>query len=111
MVRKGFTLVEIMVVVMIIGVLLMIAVPQWVKIRQNARIRACADNQRVINDGKHQWLMDKNMSSGTVPTQPDLEPEFVKVWPRCPESGDYTINQADQPCECTVHGSLLPFVP
>ena len=73
--RRGFTLVEIMIVLLIIGMLAMIAVPGWMKVRQTSRETACRENRRVINDAKNQWALDKQKSTTDVPNTADLIPE------------------------------------
>lgn len=105
--QRGFTLVEIMVVVMIMGILLMIAVPSWRKVRETTRTRACQDNLRLIRDAKLQWGMDKSMGSLSVPAAADLVPEYIKKVPVCQEGGTYTFNTLGDHCECSQHGPVL----
>ncbi|MEG1552326.1 MAG: type II secretion system protein [Kiritimatiellia bacterium] len=58
MTRKGFTLVEIMIVVAIIGVLAAIAIPNFVKSRKTAQKNACIANLKQIQGGIEQALMN-----------------------------------------------------
>ena len=88
--RKGFTLVEIMIVVLIIGILLAIAVPNFVKARQNSRVQTVVGNLKQIESAKEQWAMDTGASSTATPAQADLEPNYVKKWPSGPVTGTYT---------------------
>jgi len=104
--RRAFTLVEIMIVVLIIGVILMIAVPSWMRIREKSQNTACKDNMRVIRDSKVQWGLDNNQAQSAVPAQGDLAPVHMKRFPTCPGSGTYTIGSLDEEVECSEHGEL-----
>lgn len=79
--NKGFTLVEIMIVVLIIGILLAIAVPNFVKARQNSRVQTVVGNLKQIESAKEQWAMDTGAASTATPTSADLEPTYIKKWP------------------------------
>lgn len=63
-IRSGFTLVEIMIVVSIIALLAVIAVPSFLKARQNARQSACINNMRLIDHAKEQWATSCNHNNG-----------------------------------------------
>ena len=72
----GFTLVEIMIVVLIIGILLAIAIPNFVSARESARAKACVGNLKQIDSAAQQYAMDNKLSStatitGGIPTLED----------------------------------------
>lgn len=80
--RQGFTLVEIMIVVLIIGLLAAIAIPNFNRARKNAQRSACVDNMRAILSAVEQAKMEGIPTPGTT----DLfgGEKFVKVSPVCP---------------------------
>ena len=100
---RAFTLVEIMIVVLIIGILLAIAMPNFMQARESARARACIGNLKQIDTAKQEWLMDNKCSdfggpsSSVTTTQASfsqLVPTYIRSTPTCPESGVYTLGTA-----------------
>ncbi len=106
--RRGFTLVEILIVMLIIGMLAMIAIPGWMKIRQTSRETACKENRRVIEDAKQHWALDKQKGTGDVPVSADLTPEFMTNEPKCPENGTYSYGPIGTEPSCSVHSNPAP---
>lgn len=91
--RRAFTLVEIMIVVLIIGILLAIAVPNFIRARESSRAKSCVANLKQIDSGKEQWAIDNKKTSADTPTEADLygADKYVKSTPACQASGTYTI--------------------
>ena len=107
-VRHGFTLVEIMIVVLIIGILLAIAVPNFIKARESSRTKACIANLKQIDSAKEQWAMDNNKANGsTVSLATDLvgAGKYIKSTPVCPSSGTYTEGAVGTDPTCSLGSS------
>lgn len=98
--RRGFTLIEIMIVVLIIAVLLAIAIPNFMKARDTSRAKACVANLRQIDTAKMQWAMDNKKVGTDVPAESDLIPTYIKNELTCPSGGAYTINAVDTNPTC-----------
>jgi len=93
--KAGFTLVEIMIVVAIIGLLAAIAIPNFVRARATSQANACINNLRQIDAAINEWALEQGKSTGASPNWPtDLTP-YIKLnshsqIPGCPASGTYT---------------------
>ena len=105
--KAGFTLVEIMIVVAIIGLLAAIAIPNFVKARTTAQKNACINNLRQIDGAKEQWALEKKKAAGATITQSEVD-EYIKGGtPKCPSGGTYTYNNVDTAPACSVTGHTL----
>jgi prepilin-type N-terminal cleavage/methylation domain-containing protein len=92
----GFTLVEIMIVVAIIGVLAAIAIPNFVKARATSQANACINNLRQIESAVQQFALEKGKSSGDTVHYPDDITPYIKLnlassIPSCPAGGIYNL--------------------
>jgi len=72
--KAGFTLVEIMIVVAIIGLLAAIAIPNFVKARKTSQTNACINNLRQIDGAKQQWALEEGKTSADTPGNAELQP-------------------------------------
>lgn len=101
--KSGFTLVEIMIVVAIIGLLAAIAIPSFVKARDTSRQNACINNLRQIDSAKEQWAMANNIAGTAAVVTADVN-AYIKggATPVCPAAGTYTYNIMGTDPACTV---------
>jgi prepilin-type N-terminal cleavage/methylation domain-containing protein len=99
----GFTLIEVMVAVTLVGMLAGISVPSFLKARDTASLNVIRANLRLIDDVKQQWAIDTRASNTAVPTESDLEP-FLRGndMPKPLIGETYNINQVDQPATAVL---------
>ena len=103
--RRAFTLVEIMIVILIIGILLAIAVPNFITARENSQQKACWENQQKLEAAKHMWIMDYGKASSDTPAMADLVPEYIKVTPECPTHDPYALGDGLASVTCPRHAA------
>jgi len=100
--RQGFTFVEILLVVAIIGILIGIAQLAYLRAREVARARVCQMNLYKIDGAKEQYAIGDFPPSSLVPRWTDLVGEtlYLRRTPRCPSGGAYSMNNIDTDPTC-----------
>ena len=107
--NAGFTLVEIMVAVAIIGMLVTIAIPSYFKNRELAQQNTCKSNLRVIDTAKQLWAIETGQGPSDVPDDDDLIGVglYIRRKPICPQDGEYTYWEISEFPECDKPGHVL----
>jgi prepilin-type N-terminal cleavage/methylation domain-containing protein len=112
----GFTMVEIMIVVALVGLLATIATPTWVHARTQSQMNTCINNLRQIDAAKQQWGLDYKQVLTVTPNFSDIS-GYLKHTVVCPAGGmsatfgsTYSINElSTRPtCQIVPGTHLLP---
>lgn len=112
--KSGFTLVEIMIVVAIIGLLAAIAIPNFIKARTTSQKNACINNLRQIDGAIQQWALENKKDTTATVAFTDIS-SYLKNAVVCPSGGttfgnSYTIvDVATKPvCQKVSSTHVLP---
>ena len=111
--KAGFTLVEIMIVVAIIGLLAAIAIPNFVKARATSQANACINNMRQVDAAANQFALEKGKKTGDPITMAtDLTP-YIKLnsagaIPPCPAGGTYACATVGATVTCSLGSGVTP---
>ncbi|HEV2394359.1 MAG TPA: type II secretion system protein [Verrucomicrobiae bacterium] len=99
--KSGFTLVEIMIVVAIIGLLAAIAIPNFIRARTQSQTNACINNLRQIDGAVQQWALEMKQPTSATASYTDIS-AYLKNAVSCPAAGSDTSFSGSYSCGATV---------
>ena len=104
--NAGFTLVEIMIVVLIIGILLAIAIPSFVKARDKSYRTTCVSSLTKMQDAKEEFAIEHKKANDYTVQINDITP-YLKSIPVCPAGGVYDLLTVQEQADCSFAGHDL----
>ncbi len=104
---RGFTLIEIMIVMLIMMMVVAIAAPAWIRARSQSRMKTCQENLSKIDGVKEQWALEHQKLPDATPGERDLvlgpnpsKSGYLAYFPTEPSGGSYIIGRMDEEVRC-----------
>jgi len=110
--QRGFSLIELIIVVTIIAVLITMALPNFYRTRILTRKTVCQNNLRQIEAAVDRWVFENNIKDGSTVSSSQEQAIYGYLrggMPVCPAGGEYTIANigTTPPVSCSIEGHTL----
>ena len=105
--NKGFTLIEIMIILAIIGLLASISIPSFLKAKRENDQKDCIENLHRIEEIKAQIVLAEEIADGGEIDPAKVDEKLGKT-PRCKANGTYTYGAAGKKPTCSIPEHELP---
>ena len=99
------------IICLLIGFVIVIVIPNFVRATHETAANACINNLRQISAAKEQWALENGKTNGIV-TENDIKP-YIKLdsngnLPKCPAGGTYIIGNVGEDPKCSIGTSNWP---
>ena len=104
--RKGFTLIELVVVIVILGILAAVAIPKYIDLSDKAEEASCKAQRGVVASACSLYYASTAASTGTGAFPPTYDSASLYadgVTPSCPAGGTWTYDSSKGKVTCSVH--------
>jgi competence protein ComGC len=94
--------------IVVMGMMAAIAIPNFVKARNQAQYNACQSNLKMMQGAKEVWKLENRKADSAIPTDADLfgPSKPVQQKPVCPAGGVYSLNAIQESPACSQHGGI-----
>jgi len=99
--QKGFTLIEALIVIVIIGIIAAVAIPKFANSKADSETKTCQGNLSIIQSAIAHYKFDNGSDPATVAAL--VTGGYLEVAPKCPSGGTYSITSGVIACSETGH--------
>ncbi|GGA31507.1 competence protein ComGC [Kroppenstedtia guangzhouensis] len=103
--ERGFTLIEMLVVLFVIAVIIAIALPNLKAAGESAQQRACEANRKLIGSQADNYYLELGSYPSNVRQMKNRG--YLRTVPTCPAKGKYSIHKnasVEKRVKCSIHG-------